>query len=70
MSRLRLCEVDDADGVDAADAAVVDDKEADGDISIIAINGNVSNSVIINMSTIRSINITIRMIVNHWQQVA
>ena len=55
------------------DDVVDDDKEADGDISIITINSNVSNSVIntrssvtsnIKSSTIRSIKSTIRMIVN------
>ena len=34
------------DQADAVDDVADDDKEADGDISIIAINSNVSNSVI------------------------
>ena len=55
------------------DDVVDDDKEADGDISSIAINSNVIHSVIntssliisnIKISIISSIKITIRMIVN------
>ena len=56
------------------DDVVDDDKEADGDISIITISSNVIQSVIntnsliisnIKISTISSIKSTIRMIVNH-----
>ena len=60
---------DQAAGVDdAVDDVVGDDKEADGDISIITINSNVSNSIIntssliisnIKISTISSIKSTI-----------
>ena len=58
---------------DAVDDVVDDDKEADGDISTITINSNVSNSVIntssliisnIKISTLSSIKSIIRMIVN------
>ena len=65
---------DQAAGVDdAVDDVVDDDKEAEGDISIITINSNVSNRVIntssliisnIKISTISSIKSTIRMIIN------
>ena len=57
------------------DVVVDDDKEADGDISIITIDSNVSNSIVntslnisnIKMSSISSIKSTARMIVNRWQ---
>ena len=66
MSCLRLCQVDDgadadfdvpddqAAGVDDAVGGVFDDKEADGDISIITINSNVNDSVINTSSLIIS----------------
>ena len=77
VSCLRLYEVDDdADGdVDAVGDVVGDDKEA-GDILIITINSNFSDSVLntsglivsnIKISITSSIKSTMRMIVNRWQ---
>ena len=51
------------------DDVVDDGDEADGDIRVIRINCNSSNSFI-NTSITISINITIRMIVNRWQNVS